>query len=81
MSKKAPKTKHIERQGVALIATRAAELGHLWNETQNDVGIDGRLELVDRAPRAATGRIILVQSKATGVAFAPDAPITYVCRR
>lgn len=41
MGKKAPRTKQIERQGVALIATRLADLGHLWNENQNDVGIDG----------------------------------------
>lgn len=80
MSKKAPRTKQIERQGVALIAGRVADLGHLWNETQNDVGIDGWLELVRRPAREATGRIILVQSKATGVAFAPDAAVTYVCR-
>jgi hypothetical protein len=80
MSKKAPKTKQIERQGIALIAGRIADLGHLWNETQNDVGIDGWLELVRRPAGEATGRIVLVQSKATGVAFAPEAPVTYVCR-
>ncbi|HLH15374.1 MAG TPA: DUF4365 domain-containing protein, partial [Solirubrobacteraceae bacterium] len=61
MAKKAPKTKQIERQGIALIASVSADLAHLWNETQNDVGIDGWVELVEKATEAATGRIILVQ--------------------
>ncbi len=78
--KRAPRTKQIERQGIALIATRVANLGHLWNETQNDVGIDGSIELVEAPAGVATNRLILVQSKATGVAFAPGAPVTYVCR-
>jgi hypothetical protein len=80
MGKKAPKTKQTERQGIALIATRTADLAHLWNETQNDVGIDGWIELVDRTTDDATGRIILVQSKATSVPFAADADVTIVCR-
>lgn len=80
LSKYAPRTKQIERQGVALIATVFSKLGHNWNENQVDVGIDGWVELV-RGPKGnATGRIILVQSKATGVPFRADAPVTYVCR-
>jgi hypothetical protein len=79
VAKKAPKTKQIERQGIALIATACADLAHLWNETQNDVGIDGWIELVEKATEAATGRIILVQSKATGIPFAPGAPVTFTC--
>ncbi len=79
MAKKAPKTKQIERQGIALIATRSSDLAHLWNETQNDVGIDGWIELVEKPTDAATGRIILVQSKATGIPFAPGSPVTFVC--
>ena len=80
VSKHAPRTKQIERQGIAMISTVFSELGHLWNENQVDVGIDGWVELVRKPKGEATGRIVLVQSKATGVAFAPDAPVTYVCR-
>lgn len=80
MTKFAPSTKQIERQGIALIAGVAAGLGHLWNENQNDVGIDGWLELVQPSNAEATGRIILVQSKATGVPFSTAAPVSYVCR-
>jgi len=79
VAKKAPKTKQIERQGIALIAGVTADLAHLWNETQNDVGIDGWIELVEKTAEAATGRIILVQSKATGIPFAPGAPVTFTC--
>lgn len=80
MSKHAPRTRQIERQGIALIATVFSELGHLWNENQVDVGIDGWVELVRKPKRKATGRIVLVQSKATSVPFRPDAPVTFVCR-
>src|SRR5215211_2882242 len=80
MTKKAPTTKQIERQGIALIAQRVADMGHLWNETQNDVGIDGWIELVDPTTREATGRIILVQSKATGIPFGERSPLSFVCR-
>lgn len=80
LSKHAPLTRQIERQGIALIATVFAELGHLWNENQVDVGIDGWVELVRNPQGKATGRIVLVQSKATGVPFRPDAPLTFVCR-
>ena len=80
MSKYAPRTRQIERQGIALIATVFSALGHNWNENQVDVGIDGWVELVKNPKRNATGRIILVQSKATGIPLRPDAPVTYVCR-
>lgn len=80
LSKYAPRTRQIERQGIALIATVFTALGHNWNENQVDVGIDGWVELVKKPKRNATGRIVLVQSKATGVPFRPDAPVTYVCR-
>jgi hypothetical protein len=80
VSKYAPRTKQIERQGIALIATILSQLGHLWNENQNDVGIDGWVELVRKPKGEATGRIVLVQSKATGVSFRGDAPLNYVCR-
>jgi len=80
LSKYAPRTRQIERQGIALIATVFTALGHNWNENQVDVGIDGWVELVKKPKRKATGRIVLVQSKATGVPFRPDAPVTYVGR-
>lgn len=80
VSKFAPSTKQTERQGIALISSVIAGLGHLWNENQNDVGIDGWIELVRRPGGEATGRIILVQSKATGIPFATGAPVTHVCR-
>jgi hypothetical protein len=80
LTKYAPRTRQIERQGIALIASVFSHLGHLWNESQVDVGIDGWVELVRKAKRKATGRIVLVQSKATGVPFRPDAPVTFVCR-
>jgi hypothetical protein len=80
LSKYAPRTRQIERQGIALIATVFSALGHNWNENQVDVGIDGWVELVKKPKRKATGRIVLVQSKATGVPFRADAPVTFVCR-
>lgn len=78
--KKYPKTRTIERQGIALIATWVTGMGYIWNETQVDVGIDGLIELVDPATEESTGRTILVQSKATGFPFVADGEITYVCR-
>jgi uncharacterized protein DUF4365 len=80
LSKYAPHTRQIERQGIALIATAFSALGHNWNENQVDVGIDGWVELVKKPRRKATGRIVLVQSKATGIPFRSDSPVSYVCR-
>jgi hypothetical protein len=79
MSTHAPRTRQIERQGIALIATVFSHLGHLWNENQVDVGIDGWVEFVRKPRSKATGRIVLVQRKATGVPFRADAPVTFVC--
>lgn len=53
-------------------------MGHLWNEPQNDFGTDGSIELVDMATEKATNRIVLVQSKATSVAFG-ERPIGFTC--
>lgn len=81
-SRKTPKrvqpSKKIERQGIALIGKIVADMGHLWNEPQNDFGIDGSIELVDPATEKATNRIVLVQSKATSVPFG-DRPIGFTC--
>jgi hypothetical protein len=61
--------KKTERQGIALIGKVVADMGHLWNEPQNDFGTDGSIELIDPVTEKATNRIVLVQSKATAVAF------------
>lgn len=76
--KRVQPAKKIERQGIALIAKAVADMGHLWNETQNDFGTDGFVEIVDGNTEKATNRIVLVQSKATSVAFG-DRPIGFTC--
>lgn len=63
---------------MALIAKIVADMGHLWNEPQNDFGTDGYIELVDPETEKASSRIVLVQSKATSVAFG-DRPIGFTC--
>jgi len=70
--------KKTERQGIALIGKVVADMGHLWNEPQNDFGTDGSIELVDPTTDKATNRIVLVQSKATAVAFG-DRPLGFTC--
>jgi hypothetical protein len=77
-AKRVQPAKTIERQGVALIAKIVADMGHLWNEPQNDFGTDGYIELVDPELNRASSRIVLVQSKATSVAFG-DRPIGFTC--
>jgi Domain of unknown function (DUF4365) len=76
--KRVQPAKKIERQGIALIAKVVADMGHLWNEPQNDFGTDGSIELVDPATEKATNRIVLVQSKATSVPFG-ERPIGFTC--
>ncbi len=77
-AKRVQPAKKIERQGIALIGKVVADMGHLWNEPQNDFGIDGSIELVDPKTEKATNRIILVQSKATSVPFG-DRPVGFTC--
>jgi hypothetical protein len=77
--KRVQSTKKTEREGIALISRVVSAMGHLWNEPQNDFGTDGFVELVDPATEKASNRVVLVQSKATSVAFG-DRPITYTCR-
>ena len=77
-AKRVQPAKKIERQGIALIGKVVADMGHLWNEPQNDFGTDGSIELVDPATEKATNRIVLVQSKATSVAFG-DRPVGFTC--
>jgi hypothetical protein len=76
--KRVQPAKTIERQGVALINKIVSDMGHLWNEPQNDFGTDGYIELVDPKVDKASSRIVLVQSKATSVAFG-DRPIGFTC--
>lgn len=76
--KRVQPAKKIERQGIALIARVVCDMGHLWNEPQNDFGTDGSIELVDPKTEKATNRIVLVQSKATSVAFG-ERPVGFTC--
>jgi len=56
----------IGEQGVALIALRVGEMGHLWHPTSGvDSGIDGEIELRDPASGHVRNFRIGVQSKAT----------------
>lgn len=77
-AKRVQPAKKIERQGIALIGKVVADLGHLWNEPQNDFGTDGSIELVDPKTEKATNRIVLAQSKATSVPFG-DRPVGFTC--
>lgn len=59
-------------------------MGHIWREQAvSDVGIDGQIELVDPATHAATGRILMVQSKATASPLdrENDESFVYRCRQ
>jgi hypothetical protein len=76
--KRVQPAKKIERQGIALIGKVVADMGHLWNEPQNDFGTDGSIELVDPTTEKATNGIVLVQSKATSVPF-DDRPVGFTC--
>ena len=66
--------KKIERQGIAVIGKVVADMGHLWNEPQNDFGTDGSIELVDPTTEKATNRIVLYRANATSVTFG-DRPL------
>lgn len=58
------RTARVERAGVALCAGVVAAMGHIFRERPiSDVGIDGDIEIVDRATETATGRFLLVQIK------------------
>lgn len=77
-AKRVQPAKKIERQGIALIGSVVADMGHFWNEPQNDFGTDGFIELVDPQAEKAANRIVLVQSKATSVAFG-ERPVAFTC--
>lgn len=55
----------IGQRGVNLIERYVLEMGHAWNASTIDAGIDGRIELRNPETREALNLVILVQSKAT----------------
>jgi hypothetical protein len=57
------RSSHIGDHGVALIHTRVSEMGLVWHERCIGAGIDGVIELRDRATREVANRSMLVQSK------------------
>ena len=59
----------IGEAGVALIALRTADMGHVWHQRFTDAGIDGEIELRDPGTGAMSNRIVLVQSKASRALF------------
>lgn len=79
--KRYPHAARVERGGVAICATVVAEMGHIWREKSvSDVGIDGEIELVDPSTDKATGRLLLVQSKArTAFDGETDSSFRFTC--
>lgn len=69
------------RLGVNLIERYVTQMGHAWNETTVDVGIDGVIELCRPDTREALNQIILVQVKATAGRFTKetDEGFEWVC--
>lgn len=67
--KKFTSSLHQGDAGVALIHLLVSEMGHVWHDRVNDVGIDGSIELRDPATGEMSNRHILVQSKASGTLF------------
>lgn len=67
--------------GIALIAKRALEMGHLFHPRRVDHGIDGHLDLVDPVSGAHLNSTVLVQSKASDRSFPNenDQGFTYPC--
>ncbi len=68
-AKKIAQNDIIGKRGVALIDTIVGEIGFVWYETGLEAGIDGLIEVRDRATGEVTNNIIQVQSKATDVDF------------
>jgi hypothetical protein len=67
--KRHPQTALTGRLGVNLIERIVTRMGHAWNESTVDVGIDGTIELCRPDTREALNRVVLVQSKATQARF------------
>lgn len=64
MAKKYTKQSESGEGGIALIDQRVTAMGYIWHPRRTDHGIDGEIELVDRAERRPLNRTISVQSKA-----------------
>lgn len=59
--------------GVAFIANRVFEMGHVFQETGDlEAGIDGFIEIRDQETGEATGLTLAVQSKATAGQFSSE---------
>lgn len=67
--KQHPQTALTGRLGVNLVERIVTRMGHAWNETTMDAGIDGMIELCRPDTREALNRVVLVQSKATKAIF------------
>ena len=68
-------------KGVALIALRVGEMGHLWHPTSGiDSGIDGEIELRDPGSGQVRNFRIGVQSKATEGAWRTENDKTFLWR-
>jgi hypothetical protein len=69
----------IGQQGINLIATIVAEMGHLWTPTtgHSDAGIDGYIEIRRTDTSEATNFILQVQSKATAREWENEADETF----
>jgi hypothetical protein len=67
------------QSGVNLIEQLVLKMGCAWHSLNPslDVGIDGEIELVNRATNEATGLVIRVQSKATVAAFPSENAHTF----
>jgi hypothetical protein len=59
----------IGEAGIALVHRRVTEMGYLFHPRRVDHGIDGHIDLVDPGTREALTLVLLVQSKASGLAF------------
>jgi hypothetical protein len=78
---KVTKQSAIGEQGVALIALRVGEMGHLWHPTSGvDSGIDGEIELRDPASGQVRNFRIGVQSKATEGVWRTENDQTFLWR-
>jgi len=55
--------------GIALIHRRVTEMGFLFHPRRVDHGIDGHIDLVDPGTHEVLNLVLLVQSKASGLAF------------
>lgn len=79
--RKVTKQSAIGEKGVALIALRVGEMGHLWHPTSGvDSGIDGEIELRDPASGQVRNFRIGVQSKATEGVWRSETDETFLWR-